>query len=175
MLLHRLALPVAAAPFGEGWPVWVDAADRIYRKRRRRLRVNLTRSYQDRMNRSPAPPRELSRTERAAIRRLVKSLCANYDSENGCLPLDAPCYMLGKWWTGAYCRYFENALLPLDPVLEAALSGQGGGTAYKVCSICGGVFYPVTSQAYCSAACRAKGDRDKARLRQRRHRYQKGT
>lgn len=22
------------------------------------------------------------------------------------------CYMLGKWWTGAYCRYFREAVLP---------------------------------------------------------------
>ena len=135
----------------------------------------MTRSYLSRMNRSPAQPRELSRAERAAIRKLVKTLCANYDSEHGCLPLDAPCYMLGKWWTGAYCRYFQNALLPLDPVLEAALFGQGGGTAYKVCPVCGGAYYPVTRQAYCSAVCRIKGNREKARLRQRRHRYEKGT
>ncbi len=37
----------------------------------------------------------------------------------GCLPLDGPCYML-KCWTGAYCRYFRDAVLPNDPVLEAA-------------------------------------------------------
>lgn len=41
------------------------------------------------------PPRELTRSERAAIRRLVTGLCANYDErEKLCLPLDCPCYML---------------------------------------------------------------------------------
>ena len=47
------------------------------------------------------PPRELTRSERAAIRRLVTGLCANYDErEKLCLPLDCSCYMLHKWWTG---------------------------------------------------------------------------
>ena len=114
--------------------------------------------------------RELTRSERTAIRRLVK-LCANYDAEYGCLLLDGSCYMLGKWWTGGYCRYFQEAVLPLDPVLEVALLGQSGGPAYKVCPICGGAYLPVTSQVYCSEACRIKGGREAARLRQQRHRY----
>jgi|GEM_PF-3524220 len=66
--------------------------------------------------------RELTRQEKAAIRSLVKRWCANYDKDAGCLPLDAPCYMLGKCWTGAYCRYFRAAVLPLDPVLERSLT-----------------------------------------------------
>lgn len=69
--------------------------------------------------------RELTREEKRAIRKLVFSLCANYDREYGCLPLDGPCYMLGKCWTGAYCRYFRDAVLPNDPVLEAALTAEG--------------------------------------------------
>ena len=40
------------------------------------------------------PPRELTRSERAAIRRLVTGLCANYDErEKLCLPLD--CFING--------------------------------------------------------------------------------
>ena len=38
--------------------------------------------------------RELTREEKAAIRKLVTRLCANYDRDVGCLPLDCPCYML---------------------------------------------------------------------------------
>ena len=34
--------------------------------------------------------RELTREEKAAIRRLVISMCANYDRECGCLPLTKP-------------------------------------------------------------------------------------
>ena len=29
------------------------------------------------------------------------------------------CYMLGKCWTSAYCHYFREAVLPLNPALEA--------------------------------------------------------
>ena len=71
------------------------------------------------------PPRELARSERAAIRRLVTGLCANYDErEKLCLPLDCPCYMLHKWWTGGLCRYFEQSVLPVEPALEAVLTGN---------------------------------------------------
>ena len=69
--------------------------------------------------------RELNRSERAAIRKLVTELCANYDSQDKiCLPLDSSCYMLNKWWTGAYCRYFEKAVLPVDAALKSAITGE---------------------------------------------------
>ncbi len=77
--------------------------------------------------------RELTRKEKAAIRRLVVTLCANYDKEYGCLPLDCECYMLGKCWTGAYCRYFREAVLPNDPVLEASLSSEDGEPDTQPC------------------------------------------
>ena len=80
--------------------------------------------------------RELTRQEKAAIRSLVKRWCANYDKDIGCLPLDCECYMLGKCWTGAYCRYFRSAVLPLDPVLERSLAvvviGGGAGWYFKI-------------------------------------------
>ena len=58
---------------------------------------------------SAPPERELTRSERAAVRRLVTNLCANYDCQDKlCLPLDCPCFMLNKWWTGAFCRYFPG-------------------------------------------------------------------
>ena len=77
--------------------------------------------------------RELTREEKSAIRKLVFSLCANYDREYGCLPLDGPCYMLGKCWTGTYCRYFRDAVLPNDPVLEAALTAEALGNRVFRC------------------------------------------
>ena len=71
--------------------------------------------------------RELTRTEKTAIRRLVSKWCANYDRDCGCLPLDCECYMFGKCWTGAYCRYFREAVLPLDPALELRCWQKGQG------------------------------------------------
>lgn len=118
--------------------------------------------------------RELTRNERAAIRRLVTGMCANYDAEYGCLPLDCSCYMLHKWWTGAYCKYFRDAVLPLDPVLEAALTGKNATASHKICPVCGAAYLPVTSQAYCSEACRAAGQREADRHRKRERRRNKG-
>lgn len=97
--------------------------------------------------------RELTRHERAAIRKLVVGMCANYDSEYCCLPLDyGRCYMLDKWWTGAYCKYFQNAILPLDPKLEATLTGRAA-PKLDICAICKKPFVPEGKQAYCSSAC----------------------
>ncbi len=62
---------------------------------------------------SSRPPRELTRDQRAAIRKQVTKRCANYDNQDQlCLPLDCPCYMLQKWWS--------RFLLPVFP---------GGGAA----------------------------------------------
>lgn len=119
--------------------------------------------------------RELTRSERAAIRRLVVGMCANYDPSYGCLPLDCPCYMLNKWWTGAYCKYFQNAVLPLDPVLETQLTGKNATLSRKICPVCGAAFIPVTSQAYCSQACQREGNRRKSRERMRKKRQNKGV
>lgn len=94
--------------------------------------------------------RELTREERAAIRLLVVKSCANYCGHYGlCLPLDTGCYMLGKWWTGSYCRYFEQAVLPLDPVLEAALTGSSVENA-RICATCGKPIFAANNRAkYC--------------------------
>lgn len=97
--------------------------------------------------------RELTREEKAAIRRLVTKWCANYDREYGCLPLDCECYMLGKCWTSAYCRYFREAVLPLAPVLEAALTAGGPPPETQPCPVCGRAFLPDGRQRYCSEAC----------------------
>ena len=47
-------------------------------------------------------------------------------------PLDSPCYMLNKWWTGAYCRYFEKAVLPVDAALDSAISGEDTSMRQKI-------------------------------------------
>ena len=91
--------------------------------------------------------RELTREEKRAIRALVTKWCANYDKEYGCLPLECECYMFGKCWTGAYCRYFREAVLPLDPALEAALLTEGPRPEFKPCPICGGAVPTVPSPA----------------------------
>ena len=108
--------------------------------------------------------RELTRDEKAAIKRLVVSECANFDKEYGCLPLDGDCLMLHKCWTGGGCKYFRNAVLPLDPVLTAALSGgDAPAPDLQPCAVCGAEFVVRTNKAYCSAACAAKAHRRQKR------------
>lgn len=121
------------------------------------------------------PVRELTRAERAAIRKLVLGLCANYDDYYKiCLPLDHPCYMLNKWWTGSLCKYFRDAVLPTDPALESALTGEDNSMRHKTCPVCGKAYLPTTSQAYCSGACRSSARREAERERKRRARRNKG-
>jgi hypothetical protein len=95
-------------------------------------------------------PREMSREERTAVRKLVAAMCANYDHTYGCLPLGY-CYMFGKWWTGAYCKYFRAAVLPLDPALEAALTDTP--VDMRPCAGCGLLFPVIGKKAYCSRDC----------------------
>jgi hypothetical protein len=124
---------------------------------------------------SGPPCRELTRSERAAIRKLVTELCANYDNRDKlCLPLDCPCYMLNKWWTGALCRYFQEAVLATDPALESAITGEDTSLKQKVCPVCGKSYLPTTSQAYCSDFCRTFARRKSERERKRRERQNKG-
>lgn len=125
------------------------------------------------MNRPPS--RELTRKERAAIRKLVTKLCANYDNQDKlCLPLDCPCYMLNKWWTGSLCRYFRDAVLPTDPALESAITGDDTSLKQKICPVCGKFYLPTTSQAYCSDFCRTFARRKSERERKRRERLNQG-
>ena len=97
--------------------------------------------------------RELTRQEKTAIRKLVVQWCANYDRDTGCLPLDCGCYMLGKTWTGPMCRYFRQAVLPLDPALEQALAQEEVVLDRRVCPLCGRSFVPKRRQLYCSPIC----------------------
>jgi len=115
--------------------------------------------------------RELTRNEKKKIRSLVTGMCANYDEETGlCLPLDTSCYMLTKCWTGTYCRYFEKAVLPLNPALEAALATESISPELRTCAVCGKAFYPEGRQTYCSSRCKAEGNRKKSRERMRKMR-----
>ena len=115
--------------------------------------------------------RELTRDEKKKIRSLVTGMCANYDRESSlCLPLDCACYMLHKCWTGAYCRYFREAVLSLDPELQAALTTEGISPELRACAVCGKAFLPEGRQAYCSDACKAEGNRRKSRERMRKMR-----
>lgn len=106
--------------------------------------------------------RELSPAEMRAIRELVIQECANYDrAARECLPLECACYMVGRTSTGAFCRYFEESVLPLSLGLVESLTGQAGGA--KVCPVCERRFYADGRRAYCSPRCRDKAKRVRSR------------
>jgi hypothetical protein len=112
--------------------------------------------------------RELTREERLAIRKLVTEMCANFQREYGCLPLEGACYMFLKAYTGAYCKYFREAVLPLDPTLEAAL--MGGAVDMRPCAICGQLFPTHHRRAYCSVVCEKNALRKQKRAYMRKKR-----
>ena len=64
--------------------------------------------------------------------------------------------------TNALCKYFREAVLPLNPSLESVFAGN---RETKPCKICGMEFVSVGRQAYCSAKCKSEGNRIKSRER----------
>ncbi len=103
--------------------------------------------------------RELTGREKQAIRRLVKVMCANYDDEDECLPLNGPCYMFFiGFTTSGLCKYFKSAVLPIDPKLERIFTG-GVTQGTKPCAFCGRVFPLNGRQDYCSKQCAAESRR----------------
>ncbi|MCL2775767.1 MAG: cysteine-rich VLP domain-containing protein [Oscillospiraceae bacterium] len=112
--------------------------------------------------------KEFTRREQQTIRRLVTDMCANYDERYGCLPLNSTCYMFTvNSPDSSPCKYFRNAVLPLNPFLETVFSGI---CETKPCKICGTEFEPVGRQAYCSEKCKHTSRRLTTAARVRKHR-----
>ena len=109
--------------------------------------------------------RELTAREKQAIRRLVTSECANYDYEYGCLPLDMPCHMFSVGFANALCKWFRNAVLPLNPALEAVFHRQ----PVKACKRCGRKIPVLGRRLYCET-CAAAARKAAAAERVRKHR-----
>lgn len=116
--------------------------------------------------------RELTPREKQSIRRLIQQ-CANYDgAEKECLPLETGCAMLAIGFnTSILCRYFREAVLPLDPALSAVLNHQ----PVKACQWCGKDFPVKGRKAYCSEGCAAEGQRERTARRVQKHRKKGGT
>jgi len=110
--------------------------------------------------------RELTAREKQSIRRLVTSACANYAHEWGCLPLDGACYMFTvAYVNSSLCKYFRDAVLPLDPALEAVFKRQ----PIKPCKRCGRKIPIQGRRAYCRP-CALTTRKAATAARVRRHR-----
>lgn len=111
--------------------------------------------------------RELTPKEKCSIKKLVIRLCANYDSEYGCLPLDCDCPMFGICYTnGAMCCYFQKPVLPNDLELQASLESQ----PIRICKYCGQKFPADGKRAYCSEKCAESAQRQQNAARVRKFR-----
>ena len=111
--------------------------------------------------------RELTGREKQRIKKLVISLCANYDKEYGCLPLDCDCPMLGICFTNsALCRYFRKSVLPEDAGLEAVFTQ----ISTTHCKQCGKPFPTDGKRVYCSQHCAEEACRKQTAARVRKYR-----
>ena len=111
--------------------------------------------------------RELTGREKQRIKKLVTSLCANYDKEYGCLPLDCDCPMLGICFTNsALCRYFRKSVLPEDAGLEAVFTQ----ISTTHCKQCGKPFPTDGKRVYCSQRCAEDARRKQTAARVRKYR-----
>ena len=89
----------------------------------------------------------LTPSQRSRCNRLIKRLCANYDDGN-CLVLDdgEPCVCPQTISYSLLCRYFRNAVLPVEKELSADIFKQ----RTHHCAECGTAFVPNSNrQKYC--------------------------
>ena len=70
-------------------------------------------------------PGELTKRELEAVRRSVVEQCGNYDPVEGCLPLNADCYMLGLAYRDSpLCRYYREVVLPVRKDVHGIFSRE---------------------------------------------------
>ena len=114
---------------------------------------------------SPVPVMDYQQFRK--MRRMVHS-CCNYDGGN-CLALDdgEECVCVQSISYSLLCKWFRNAVLPMDRELEAALYHR---LAAKRCSVCGSLFFPGSNRAKYCPDCAAVMKRTKAAERKRKQR-----
>ena len=112
----------------------------------------------------------LTPTRIREINKLARDMCANYDSGYKiCMLKDKPCPMLDKDIPkDEICTYLRDSVLPLNPLLEAAVLRKM--VESKECVICGNRFAANGRQLYCSDKCERQGNKIKSRARVQRMR-----
>lgn len=112
---------------------------------------------------------KMTKVQHRAVKDLAVRMCANYDRPTGdCLLMDEACWQV--CCSSGLCRYFKEAVLPLDRVFYADLVKPG---SLKVCA-CGRSFVPASNRAkYCPECAKVK-QREAATLRKRKQRLNAG-
>ncbi|MBQ4074549.1 MAG: cysteine-rich VLP protein [Clostridia bacterium] len=113
-------------------------------------------------------------TEKALQKRCIqyaRQECAN-DCDGQCIPQDCPCFAYECH--GWVCTYFLNAVLPMNPGLNALVrakmehAAEQKGKMEKPCALCHQPFYPVSNRSRYCEKCRILMKRKKNAERQRR-------
>ena len=88
---------------------------------------------------------------------LIRAECCNLDPDGYCLMLDHDkCPQLQT--ECLVCRWFKEAVLPLDKELEAEIMNRSNR---KLCAVCSRFFVPLSNRAQYCAECAAKVRRQK--------------
>ena len=110
---------------------------------------------------------ELTPEQRRRCNALIKRLCANHDNGN-CIALDdvEGCVCVQSISYHIYCKYFRNAVLPAEPLLEADILGNQKGFS---CALCG---VPIektgNKKKYCANCARKMHLKSKAKSERKR-------
>ncbi|MCI9626324.1 MAG: conjugal transfer protein [Clostridia bacterium] len=98
-------------------------------------------------------PKQMTPGQRRKANALIRKTCCNYDNGN-CIALDdgEECVCVQSISYSLICKWFVNAVLPVDKVLYAQIMGQ----KVKHCAACGAVFAPGSNRAKYCASCAAK-------------------
>lgn len=107
----------------------------------------------------------MSKTQKRSAVALIREECANC-FQGQCLPLDTACLQINS--DSLLCRWFRDAVLPLDGQLHAQIMGVDG---LKICAVCGSVFRALSNRAKYCKACAAKERRKKDAERKYRSRH----
>lgn len=124
------------------------------------------------MKNTQSPLIRLNEKQHRKVRRLTRR-CCNYDQGN-CIVLDdgAGCPCVQGISFSLNCRWFRNAVLPLNPALELELCKHPGR---KRCRICGKPYIPGSNRAQFCPDCSRKRRREKEAARQRQRYWRQST
>ena len=124
------------------------------------------------MKNTQSPLIRLNEKRHRNVRRLTRR-CCNYDQGN-CIVLDdgAGCPCVQGISLSLNCRWFRNAVLPLNPALELELCKHPGR---KKCRICGKPHITGSNRAQFCPDCSRKRRREKEAARQRQRYWRQST
>lgn len=116
---------------------------------------------------------QMNRNQRKASAELIHKECCNY-CDGWCLLLESiegePSPCVQHRCKRIICRWFQNAVLPLQPELEKEIYRD---TCARTCQRCGGTFHADGNHAKYCADCSKTVRRIKSRAYAREHRLRK--